>query len=774
MKILSRLFKCQANTKKELADLTARYNFLSNIIRSMPGHVYWKDIEGKYLGCNEEQAKSAGLTVDEYIGKTDLEMPWKNQVDLIRKVDLQVIKTGSSVETDEPALLESGEIRLFHSKKVPLKDAHGKVIGVLGISFDATEERKQETKANKDKFEAERTLKELISIMPAHIFWYSTDGILLGCNDVQAKAFGYKSAEEMIGTSIYKQKSQEKEDLEILRQVNQEIIKTGEPQTAEEPLKYPDGTEAMFFSKKVPLKDESGVVTGILGIAIDITDRKEKEQLQVEMEVQKALLEEQRENQETIKGFVHDIRSPVSGALMILDKCTELPENKRVPLRKALNRIGDMSKNLLSQYNTKHDPDAFEEKQPVLVSDILLDILTEKRFEYEGLPIKFDHNFKDYFAFINAEPNAFKRSISNLINNAVDAFDGKEGVVTFKLEALKEKVKITIQDNGKGMPPEIIDKLMNHVEVTHGKEGGHGIGFKQIRKTLIDNQGEFKIDSKVGVGTKIILTFPKITAPDWSASGIVLGREDVVVILDDEDAIREAWKMHLEPILKTAPGIEMHVFKMGVEALDFINKLGMDKKSKVFLLTDFELLNQNLNGLDVVEQSHVARSLLVTSHSANVQIQKRAIGLGTKILAKTLAAEEIPIKIDESFKYSTAHHESIEAAPGKPVDIIIVDDDQEFAENLRNFVFSDRAVDCFYNPQEFLKELPKYAKDTRLCIDNNFAGAGGMNGVEVAEQAYKMGYAKLYLLSGDDFKKGELPPYLTAILKTDLASIEKI
>ncbi|MDF2868214.1 MAG: histidine kinase, gyrase and HSP90-like ATPase family protein [Gammaproteobacteria bacterium] len=119
--------------------------FLEGIIALMPGHVYWKDKDGFLLGCNDEQAKSAGLSCrKDIVGKTDYVLPWKAQADALRKIDLEVMKTGKSITTEELSTLADGKEAIFLSKKVPLYSKQGEIIGILGISFDVTEQRRVE------------------------------------------------------------------------------------------------------------------------------------------------------------------------------------------------------------------------------------------------------------------------------------------------------------------------------------------------------------------------------------------------------------------------------------------------------------------------------------------------------------------------------------------------------------------------------------------------------------------------------------------------------
>lgn len=113
---------------------------LESIIAKLPGHIYWKDKNCTYLGCNDAQAKSLGLNSRyEIVGKNDFDLPWKAQADKIRQADLAVINQGVSITVEEPATLMDGKIATFYSKKEPLRDKDNNVVGILGVSIDITE-----------------------------------------------------------------------------------------------------------------------------------------------------------------------------------------------------------------------------------------------------------------------------------------------------------------------------------------------------------------------------------------------------------------------------------------------------------------------------------------------------------------------------------------------------------------------------------------------------------------------------------------------------------
>ncbi len=639
----------------------------------------------------------------------------------------------------------------------------------MGIFKRFFSKKHQLTKENSFSKEKLTYLHNIIRDLPGLIYWKDLSGRYLGCNqfaaDLMKKNGVIETANitEVIGKTDFD--LFDKVTAEQYNRNDQLVIKDKKSITQEEVVTQDDGQVIYQLSVKRPLYDEGNKIIGVIGNTVDVTDQKKVEHLELENEIQKKLLEQLEKFKSTLYQFVHDVQSPVSG-IMSMARNFPLPESERIALRDAAMRVGDMSRNLLNKYNKKEGDDTtLEVAEPVLISVAILDLLTEKRYQFKDRSIRFEDAFEDYFAFINVEPGAFSRMVSNIINNAVDAFDGKEGRVTVGLEATQAEVIITIEDNGKGMPPALVEKIMNNIEVSEGKEDGHGIGLTQVREALARNHGEFKIESTVGKGTKIILTFPRVIAPAWIAEEIKLGGEDIVVVLDDEDSIAAAWQSRFATALKDSPNIKVHYFKVGAEALNFMNSLPALDKKKVFLLTDFELISQGLSGLNVVEQSGVERSVLATSHHMNKDVRAQAAKVATKILPKQLAPE-VGITIDTNMQYALSE------AP-KKTDIVLIDDDENLAQVMILVAFSDLQVDHYMIPEQFLKNIAKYPKDVKICIDKNFAGSA-FDGLSLAKKLHEEGYTRLFLCSGETFSKGETPDYLTVVPKMEMSSLRDL
>lgn len=125
------------------------------ILTSLPGHVYWKDKEGRYLGCNSLQAYDLNLnSVDEIIGKTDYDFSPKENADQFRTIDQKVILEGKEIEVEEEIFIKGHPIIVL-TRKIPLFTQEGAIIGILGISFDISDRKTQELELQEAKNRAE-------------------------------------------------------------------------------------------------------------------------------------------------------------------------------------------------------------------------------------------------------------------------------------------------------------------------------------------------------------------------------------------------------------------------------------------------------------------------------------------------------------------------------------------------------------------------------------------------------------------------------------------
>ena len=497
-------------------------------------------------------------------------------------------------------------------------------------------------------------LENIANSIPVPLYWLDTNGVNLGLNDITCLTLGGlevrdkivgKSHEEYYPAHIAK----------ILNENNRKVIESGKTVEFEEKVvNIRTGQTKYYTSVRTPWRDDDGNIIGIIGTSIDITDKKEKERLELKNQAQK--IEHQKKLIALAHTVAHDISSPLSALNMMMHACDELKESKRTVIKRAVESILDIANNLLSTYRNEEQraTSDIEPRQPLLISDLIIQLLSEKKVQYSNHAVRFETEIANdaQFAFAQMQASQFRRSLSNLINNAVDALANKgHDIVMIKLTADEDFVVLEIHDNGKGMLSGMIENMLNRQSFTQGKEHGHGLGLQQVWDTLDTNQGTMIVNSTPGEGTTIQLTFPRIDATSWIAQTIHLMLNSIVVILDDEESIHGAWDTRFALYLRLYPTLNVNHFKQGQEALYFFSALNPKDKNRVVFLSDYELLRQAKNGLQIIEESGIKNTTLVTSYYANAQIRDKAIQLNVKILPKQMASI-VPIEVDANFAVS--------------------------------------------------------------------------------------------------------------------------
>lgn len=364
---------------------------------------------------------------------------------------------------------------------------------------------------------------------------------------------------------------------------------------------------------------------------------------------------------------VHDIRSP----LAVLDVAmgsiqADLPEDSRSMMRSAVGRIRDIVNDLRAENApTKQDTASTAEELPAvsMLSSLVERVVSEKRIQHVArLDVEIDASLgqETYGLFVEVPVTAFKRALSNLIDNAVEAIAGR-GKVTICASSESGLALITVADNGCGIPGEILARL-GEQGFTAGKDKGTGLGLHQARTAVERSGGRLDIESCIGVGTTVVISLPCAPAPFWFVNTIQLSAGMTVVVLDDDRAIHATWDRLLAD--HVAQGLSVIHFT-GVQELR--GWLSTHRAENLLGLIDHELLRESVTGLDLIEQEGLAAcSILVTSRHEEVQVLERAAHLGLKILPKAMVGL-VPIALNK--------HDADALRPGHRPRILVIDDE---------------------------------------------------------------------------------------------------
>lgn len=360
---------------------------LQQILDSLPQSIFWKDCHSVYLGCNRNFAKDAGLDLpDEIVGKTDYDLPWnQEESDFYRQCDSQVMNSNQPqlhiIETQHQA---DGKQICIDTSKVPLYDADGKVIGILGTYQDITQQKqtelalqqlneklehqvKQRTNAlrstvrqlqkeiqERQQFEAELQEKEqflrtvyngvehlifTIDVSESGEFRYA------GWNEPTARATGVSNADAIGKTprEVFGEVEGENFDRKYSRCLN-----LGIPICYEEKLVF-DGQETWWMTTITPLHSlknslkisSGGKIDRLIGTTFNITDCKKAEALleQKTQDLEYTLRELKRTQIHLIQsekmsglgqlvaGISHEINNPISFIYGNLKYVTDYTQN---------------------------------------------------------------------------------------------------------------------------------------------------------------------------------------------------------------------------------------------------------------------------------------------------------------------------------------------------------------------------------------------------------------------------------------------------------------
>jgi PAS domain S-box-containing protein len=143
---------------------------MAKLLFRLPTHIFWKDINGIYLGCNHKYAHSLGLSPEDIVGKTDYDLhSIKEESDAFRADDEIVIKMNKpKLNIEETQTMPDGRKAALLTSKVPLTDDNDSVIGVLGIYNDITELKNTQSQllaAQKKAEQANKSKTEFIQNM---------------------------------------------------------------------------------------------------------------------------------------------------------------------------------------------------------------------------------------------------------------------------------------------------------------------------------------------------------------------------------------------------------------------------------------------------------------------------------------------------------------------------------------------------------------------------------------------------------------------------------
>jgi two-component system, sensor histidine kinase and response regulator len=469
--------------------------------------IYFKDSESKFVRINKSLAtfigeKSAHAT----IGKTDFDYYNIEHAKKAFSDEQKMVLDGKPINRIEYVGTKDGTYRWLNSSKVPVFDGFGKIIGIAGITHDIDKMIKVE-----HRLKAERDLLQLlIDNIPSPIYFKDKESKFTRVNRAQSRLLGANSNEEVLGKSDFNFYSFE--NASVYYSDEKEIIEKNKPLINKIEECYPPGEGLRWFSTtKIPITDEDGELSGILGVSHDITDQILVKQ---DLEIAKERAEvASKAKSNFLSNMSHEIRTPMNGVVGMAEvlNMTELDQEQK----KIVNLIIRSGNNLLNIINDILDFSKIEngkleiESVPIDLKSIIREVVEMMMFSISDRNIILNHKIDPNIPeFVIGDSLRIKQVLINLVSNAIKFT--KEGEIVVEANFLGNSnemncIVFKVKDTGIGINHN--DKVNLFAAFTQAdastsrKYGGTGLGLAISSRLVEIMGGKLDVISEKGKGS---------------------------------------------------------------------------------------------------------------------------------------------------------------------------------------------------------------------------------------------------------------------------------
>ena len=385
-----------------------------------------------------------------------------------------------------------GQVRVVEASVAPI--SFGRKPATLALLRDVTARGEAEQLLR----ESEEDYRLTTEMLPDGIFKMTTEGELTFVNGSFARMLGYQPG-ELIGTHYQRLVGGGMEE----SQKNFATLMSGQAVQNETMTRHKDGHLVPVSYVSVPIVQD-GEIVGLMGSCRDITERKQTEA---------ALRQTSRLASigELAAGVAHEINNPINsimGFTELLMEEEEFPPHVQTDLERiysASQRAGRIVENLLS-FARQRQP----HMQPVDLAAIIKTALELKSHDYQVGNISIETQLAEALPRITGDRDQLLEVLLNVLNNAEDAVAGagSGGRVTVGAQAGDDTVRISISDNGPGIPPDQQESIFDPFFTTKQVDEGTGLGLSICYGIVEQHGGQLTVHSSVGKGATFEIELP--------------------------------------------------------------------------------------------------------------------------------------------------------------------------------------------------------------------------------------------------------------------------
>jgi PAS domain S-box-containing protein len=651
--VVTRLWPLIEHTRavQNLRQNEAEFRQLANL---MPQIVWVAGADGQLEFINDRWSEYTGLTLEQSRDQTLMQtVIHPDDFKHLQSTFEQAKAAKLSYQAEFRLLQPDGRQLYFLARSVPLLNAQGQIYKWYGTSTDITGLKRLE-----DELRQKNAILDIVNeSAPAPIFVKDRQSRIIYANPATLEVLG-KTAEEVIGRcdgDLYPNP----DDAARVMANDRRIMESGELEVVEE---SPDGIRT-FLSMKVPYRDETGVVVGLIGIANDITERVQLERdrervLQHEQTARAAAENANRIKDEFLAVLSHELRSPLNPILgwSQLLKTGSLSPTKTAQAIETIERNAQLQSQMIEDLldisrilRGKLTLDSAPVRLPLVVMAALDTVRLAAEAKSIHIATVFDPNVGE----VHGDAGRLQQVVWNLLSNAVK-FTPTGGRVEVTLRQVDHQAQLQVSDTGKGINPEFLPAVFEHFRQEDGattrKFGGLGLGLAIARQIVELHGGTIMVESPgedLGATFTINLPLSK-ESHDWGEGGpesgagtplsspSLLSNLSVLVVDDEPDSLT------FTTFIVERAGASVTAVSSAAEALQ-----ALQSQSYAILLSDVGM--PDVDGYQLMQQVRALPAerggripaIALTAYAGEMD-QRRALQAGFhRHIAKPLEASEL-------------------------------------------------------------------------------------------------------------------------------------
>ncbi|MEW9110196.1 MAG: PAS domain S-box protein [Cytobacillus gottheilii] len=455
------------------------------------------DPKGVITYVNDKFVEISKYSREELIGKTHSILNSNYHPSSFFEDLWTTISAGETWRGEIQNRAKDGSLYWVETTIVPFLNANGRPYQYVAIRTDITPLKTAE-------IHLKESLKEVSDItfalnQSSIVAFTDAKGKILSVNDKLCEISKY-SREELIGQdhSILNSGYHSSSFFKDLWKT----IGSGEVWKGEIRNRAKDGSFYWVDTTIVPFINESGRPYQYLAIRNDITERKQSEELLHRQDKLAAV-------GQLAAGVAHEIRNPLTSMkgyaeFLLLD---EQNDERREFIDIILDEI-DRVDSIVEDFMVLAKPKAIQLEEKNIIP-IIENVISLLEFEARKRNVNIHFESEEPIIQIECDENRLKQVFLNFIKNGIEAMPGG-GTIKIKIENMDEKLTISIQDTGVGIPQDKLMKIGDPFYTT--KKNGNGLGLMVSFKIIESHNGKVYIESELNKGTTFNIVFPLKTA----------------------------------------------------------------------------------------------------------------------------------------------------------------------------------------------------------------------------------------------------------------------